>query len=184
MEGSAIAEEWTSLWKALATAEGSKRRLAQELRASRREALHLPKPGTWKASTEGLPFGEVSVSPPPLENATEAEKVKQGVWGDTKTTLLPDAFEVLEIDVDAETRPGDVHFPKSNEEMVDKVKNYDEIKLIKESREFAHNRDEKLALKASSPIRVLCKQKYGCVHGVSTTMTPGTTLSRPSSSGI
>ena len=59
-----------------------------------------PKPSTRQPKVEGSSLEEESTPPPPMEPTTEeAEiKVRQGVWGDTTTTLLPDAFELLEED--------------------------------------------------------------------------------------
>ena len=53
----------------------------------------------------------------------EAEKkVRQGVWGDTTTTLLPDAFELLEEDSEADSTPGRLDPQPTTEELVDKAK--------------------------------------------------------------
>ena len=53
-----------------------------------------PKPSTRQPKVEGSSVEEESTPPPPMEPTTEEaeEKVRQGVWGDTTTTLLPDAF--------------------------------------------------------------------------------------------
>ena len=67
-----------------------------------------PKPSTRQPKVEGSSFEEESAPPPPMEPTTEEaeEKVRQGVWGDTTTTLLPDAFELLEEDPLADSTPG------------------------------------------------------------------------------
>ena len=59
-----------------------------------------PKPSTRQPKVEGSSLEEESNPPPPMEPTTEEaeQKVRQGVWGDTTTTLLPDAFELLEED--------------------------------------------------------------------------------------
>ena len=59
-----------------------------------------------------------------MEPTTEEaeEKVRQGVWGDTTTTLLPDAFELLEKDPLADSTPGRLDSQPTNEELVDKAK--------------------------------------------------------------
>ena len=56
-----------------------------------------PKPSTRQPKVEGSSLEEESTPPPPMEPTTEEaeKKVRQGVWGDTTTTLLPDAFELL-----------------------------------------------------------------------------------------
>ena len=59
-----------------------------------------PKPSTRQPKVEGSSLEEESTPPPPMEPTTEEaeKKVRQGVWGDTTTTLLPDALELLEED--------------------------------------------------------------------------------------
>ena len=93
------------------------------------------------------------------------EKVRQGVWGDTTTTVLPEAYELLEEDPEADSTPGRLDPQPTNEELVDKVKAYDEVYFIKRSKEYRHYREGKLDLEATSPIRLLRAQKHGGPHG-------------------
>ena len=73
-------------------------------------------------------MGEESTPPPEME-PTE-KKVRQGVWGDTTTTVLPEAYELLEEDPEADSTPGRLDPQPTNEELVDKAKASDEISLI------------------------------------------------------
>ena len=58
------------------------------------------------------------------------QKVRQGVWGDTTTTLLPDAFELLGEDPEADSTPGRLDPQPTNEELVDKAKDSGESFVI------------------------------------------------------
>ena len=83
----------------------------------------------------------------------EAEKkVRQGVWGDTTTTLLPDAFELLEEDPEADSTPGRLDPQPTNEELVDKAKDSGESFVIRKSREFRQYREGKLDQELCSPL--------------------------------
>ena len=121
-----------------------------------------PKPSTWQPKVEGSSLEEESTPPPPMEPTTEEaeEKVRQGVWGDTTTTLLPDAFELLEKDPEADSTP-----PPTNEKLVDKAKDSSESFVIRSSREFRQYREGKLDQELSSPIKLLSKQKHGGPNG-------------------
>ena len=68
----------------------------------------LPKPSTRQPKVEGSSLEEESTPPPPMEPTTEEaeQKVRQGVWGDTTTTVLPEAYELLEEDLEADSTPG------------------------------------------------------------------------------
>ena len=126
-----------------------------------------PKPSTRQPKVEGSSLEEESAPPPPMEPTTEEaeKKVCQGVWGDTTTTLLPDAFELLEEDPEADSTPGRLDPQPTNEELVDKAKESDESFAIKTSREFRQYREGKLDQESGSPIRLLSKQKHGGPHG-------------------
>ena len=126
-----------------------------------------PKPSTRQPKVEGSSFEEESAPPPPMEPTTEEaeEKVRQGVWGDTTTTLLPDAFELLEEDPSADSTPGRLDPQPTNEELVDKAKESDESFTIRRSRDFLDDREGKLDQESGSPIRLLSKQKHGGPHG-------------------
>ena len=101
-------------------------------------STRLPKPSTRQPKVEGSSMEEESTLPPSMEPTTEeAEQVRQGVWGDTTTTVLPEAYELLEEDPDA---------------VVDKAKASDEVSIIKNSPEFCNLRTQKLDLEAKSPI--------------------------------
>ena len=88
-----------------------------------------PKPSTRQPKVEGSSLEEESTPPPGMEPTTQEaeEKVRQGVWGDTTTTVLPEAYELLEEDPEADSTPGRVDPQPTNEELVDKVKAYDEV---------------------------------------------------------
>ena len=79
-----------------------------------------PKPSTRQPKVEGSSLEEESTPPPPMEPTTEEaeKKVRQGVWGDTTTTLLPDAFELLEEDPEADSTPGRLDPQPTNEELL------------------------------------------------------------------
>ena len=126
-----------------------------------------PKPSTRQPKVEGSSLEEESTPPPGMEPTTQEaeEKVRQGVWGDTTTTVLPEAYELLEEDPEADSTPGRVDPQPTNEELVDKVKAYDEVYFIKRSKEYRHLREGKLGLEATSPIRLLRAQKHGGPHG-------------------
>ena len=96
-------------------------------------STRLPKPST----REGSSLEEESTPPPPMEPTTEEaeKKVRQGVWGDMTTTLLPDAFELLEEDPEADSTPGRLDPQPTNEELVDKAKDSGESFVIRSSRE-------------------------------------------------
>ena len=102
-----------------------------------------------------------------MEPTTEEaeQKVRQGVWGDTTTTLLPDAFELLEEDPEADSTPGRLDPQPTNEELVDKAKDFGESFVIRRSREFRQYREGKLDQELGSPIRILSKQRHGGPHG-------------------
>ena len=53
-----------------------------------------------RPKVEGSSLEEESTPPPGMEPTTQEaeEKVRQGVWGDTTTTVLPEAYELLEED--------------------------------------------------------------------------------------
>ena len=65
-------------------------------------STRLPKPSTRQPKVEGSSMEEESTPPPSMEPTTEEaeKKVRQGVWGDTTTTVLPEAYELLEEDID------------------------------------------------------------------------------------
>ena len=114
-----------------------------------------PKPSTRQPKAEG----------PPEESTGKAKKkVRQGVWGDTTTTVLPKAYELLEEDPEADCIPGRLDLQPTNEELVDKAKASHEVSLIKNSVEFCSYRDQKLDLEAKSPI--------GGPHGMTTDVLP------------
>ena len=125
-----------------------------------------PKPSTRQPKVEGSSLEEESTPPPPMEPTTEEaeKKVRQGVWGDTTTTLVPDAFELLE-DPEADSTPGRLDPQPTNEELVDKAKDSSESLVIRSSREFRQYREGKLDQELCSPIRLLSKQKHGGPHG-------------------
>ena len=102
-----------------------------------------------------------------MEPTTEEveKKVRQGVWGDRTTTVLPEAYELLEEDPEAESIPGRLDPQPTNEELVDKAKASDEAFVIRASREFRHYREGKLEKEARSPIKLLRSQKHGGPHG-------------------
>ena len=102
-----------------------------------------------------------------MEPTTEEaeKKVRQGVWGDTTTTLVPDAFALLEEDPEADSTPGRLDPQPTNEELVDKAKDSSESFVIRSSREFRQYREGKLDQESCSPIRLLSKQKHGGPHG-------------------
>ena len=126
-----------------------------------------PKPSTRQPKVAGSSLEEESTPPPPMEPTTEEaeQKVCQGVWGDTTTTLLPDAFELLEEDPEADSTPGRLDPQPTNEELVDKAKDYGESFVIRRSREFRQYREGKLDQELGSPIRILSKQRHGGPHG-------------------
>ena len=126
-----------------------------------------PKPSTRQPKVEGSSLEEESTPPPPMEPTTEEaeKKVRQGVWGDTTTTLLPDAFELLEEDPEADSTPGRLDPQPTNEELVDKAKDSSESFAIRKSREFRQYREGKLDQESCPPIRLLSKQKHGGPHG-------------------
>ena len=126
-----------------------------------------PKPSTRQPKVEGSSLEEESTPPPPMEPTTEEaeKKVRQGVWGDTTTTLLPDAFELLEEDPEADSTPGRLDPQPTNEELVDKAKDSGESFVIRKSREFHQYREGKLDQELCSPIRLLSKQRHGGPHG-------------------
>ena len=101
-------------------------------------SARLPKPSTRQPKVEGSSLEEESTPPPPMEPTTEEaeKKVRQGVWGDTTTTVLPEAYELLEEDPEAESTPGRLDPQPTNEELVDKAKASDEAFVIRASQEF------------------------------------------------
>ena len=105
-------------------------------------STRLPKPSTRQPKVEGSSLEEESTSPPSMEPTTEEaeQKVRQGVWGDTTTTVLPEAYELLEEDPDAVSTPGRLDPQPTNEDLVDKAKASDEVSLIKNSPEFCNLR--------------------------------------------
>ena len=107
-----------------------------------------------EGKVEGSSMEEESTLPPSMEPTTEEaeQKVRQGVWGDTTTTVLPEAYELLEEDPDAVSTPGRLDPQPTNEELVDKAKASDEVSIIKNSPEFCNLRTQKLDLEAKSPI--------------------------------
>ena len=110
-----------------------------------RDPTRRPKPSTRQPKVEGSSLEEESTPPPGMEPTTQEaeEKVRQGVWGDTTTTVLPEAYELLEEDPEADSTPGRVDPQPTNEELVDKVKTYDEVYFIKRSKEYRHLREGK-----------------------------------------
>ena len=126
-----------------------------------------PKPSTRQPKVEGSSMEEESTPPPTMEPTTEEaeKKVRQGVWGDTTTTVLSEAYEVLEEDPEADSTLGRLDPQPTNEELVDKAKASDEVSLIKNSAEFCSYRDQKLDLEAKSPIKLLRLQRHGGPHG-------------------
>ena len=130
-------------------------------------SARLPKPSTRQPKVEGSSLEEESTPPPQMEPTTEeaVEKVRQGVSGDTTTTVLPEAYELLEEDPDAVSTPGRSDPQPTNEELVDKAKASDEVSLIKNSPEFCNLRTQKLDLEANSPIKLLRSQRHGGPHG-------------------
>ena len=109
---------------------------------------------------------EESTPPPKMEPTAEEakKKVRQGVWGDTTATVLPEAYELLEEDPEADSTPGRLDPHPTNEELVDKAKASDEVSLIKNSVEFCSYRGQKLDLEAKSPIKLLRLQRHGGPH--------------------
>ena len=81
------------------------------------------------------------------------------------TTVLPEAYELLEEDPEADSTSGRLDPQPTNEELVDKVKAYDEVLFHQRSKEYRHYREGKLDLEATSPIRLLRAQKHGGPHG-------------------
>ena len=79
--------------------------------------------------------------------------------------MLPEAYELLEEDPEADSTPGRLEPQPTNEELVDKAKASDEVSLIKNSAEFCSYRDQKLDLEAKSPIKLLRSQRHGGPHG-------------------
>ena len=130
-------------------------------------STRLPKPSTRQPKVEGSSLEEESTSPPSMEPTTEEaeQKVRQGVWGDTTTTVLPEAYELLEEDPDAVSTPGRLDPQPTNEDLVDKAKASDEVSLIKNSPEFCNLRTQKLDLEAKSPIKLLRSQRHGGPNG-------------------
>ena len=126
-----------------------------------------PKPSTRQPKAEGSSLEEESAPPPPMKPTTEEaeKKIRQGVWGDATTTLLPDAFELLEEDPEADSIPGWLDPQPTNEELVDKAKESGESFAIRKSREIRQYREGKLDQESGSPIRLLSKQKHGGPHG-------------------
>ena len=116
-----------------------------------------PKPSTRQPKVEGSSLEEESTPPPPMEPTTEEaeKKVRQGVWGDTTTTLLPDAFELLEEDPEADSTPGRLDPQPTNEELVDKAKDSGESFVIRKSREFRQYREGKLDQELCLPIDIV-----------------------------
>ena len=106
-----------------------------------------PKPSTRQPKVEGSSLEEESTPPPGMEPTTQEaeEKVRQGVWGDTVTTELPEAYELVEEDPEADSTSGRLDPQPTNEELADKVKASDEVYLIKRSKEYRHYREGKLA---------------------------------------
>ena len=126
-----------------------------------------PKPSTRQPTVEGSPIGEESTPPPQMEPTTEEaeQKVRQGVWGDTTTTVLPEAYELLEEEPMADSTPGRLDPQPTNEELVDRVKASDEATLIENSPEFCSRRSQKLDLETKSPIKLLRSQRHGGPYG-------------------
>ena len=102
-----------------------------------------------------------------MEPTTEEaeQKVRQGIWGDTTTTVLPEADELLEEEPMADSTLGRLDPQPTNEELVDKAKASDEVTLIENSPEFCSHRSQKLDLEAKSPIKLLRSQRHGGPHG-------------------
>ena len=125
-----------------------------------------PKPSAQQAKVEGSSVEEESTPPPKMEPTAEEakKKVRQGVWGDTTTTVLPEAYELLEEDPEADSTPGRLDPQPTNEELVVQAKASDEVSLIKKSVEFCSYRDQKLDLEAKSPIKLLRLQRHGGPH--------------------
>ena len=88
------------------------------------------------------------------QDAETEKKVRQGVRGDTTTSVLPEAYELLEEDPDATSTPSRKDPPATNEELVDMAKGSDEVSLIKNSPEFSAHRNQKLDMEARSPIKL------------------------------
>ena len=99
-----------------------------------------------------------------MEPTTEEaeKKVRQGVWA---TAMLPDAFELLEEDPEADSTPGRLDPQPTNEELVDKAKDSGESFVVRKSREFRQYREGKLDQELCSPIRLLSAQKHGGPRG-------------------
>ena len=73
---------------------------------------------------QGSPLGEESTSPPRTEPTIEetAKKVRQGVWGDTTATVLPETYELSKKNPDAMSTPERLDPQPTNEELVDRAK--------------------------------------------------------------
>ena len=78
---------------------------------------------------------------------------------------MPDAFELLEEDPEADSTPGRLDPQPTNEELVDKAKDSGESFVIRSSREFRQYREGKLDQEACSPIKLLSTQRHGGPHG-------------------
>ena len=126
-----------------------------------------PKPSTRQPKVEGSSVEEESTPRPVMEPATEEtqEKVRQGVWGETTTTVLPEAYELLEEDPMADSTPGRLDPQPTNEELVDKAKASGEVFDVRKSRESRQHREGKLEQEACSPVKLLRSQKHGGPHG-------------------
>ena len=111
-------------------------------------------------------MGEESTSPPRMEPTNEetARKVRQGVWGDKTTTVLPEACELLEEDPDAISTPGRLDPQPTNEEILDMAKASDEVSPSSRTVQ-SFLRSQKLDMEALSPIKLVRAQKHAGAHG-------------------
>ena len=112
-------------------------------------------------------MGEGSAEPPKMEPQDEEakQKVRQDLWNKSETTMLPEAYELLEEDSEAVSDPGRVFPPKSNEKLIENAKDADENTLIGQSPQFSVLRAEKLDRESRSPIRLLRHHMHSGPHG-------------------
>ncbi len=121
-----------------------------------------PKLDTEETPAESSRSGEASAEIPNIEPADEEtrERVSQGIWGNQETYVLPEAFEPMDVDMDAPTSR--LSPEKTNADMVEETKAQDEVYAITNCPEYNDNDPNgPWVLEKASPIGILKKQKYG-----------------------
>ena len=123
---------------------------------------------TRTAPAEGLCSGEGSAEPTKMEPQDEEakQKVRQGVWDETETTMLPEAYELLEEDPEAVSGPGKFFPSKCNDELIENAnRTLMRTLLSGKGPQFSALRAEKLDRESRSPTRLLTHQTHGGPHG-------------------